>query len=196
MRHVGADAQGAGELNERPAIDGRKSTGLAFSGATILMIRRRRGETMRKLFCLIFAAASLTSVALPTMSADAREVCRRVCDAYGDCERRCVWVRDGDSDWERDRGRRRGNDSGYEEPPPQRRTAPPPVVTRPPSPPPGPPAVQTRPTGGPKQGPAGPAAGGGACVASGFAKLSRNCSTNVGGCQRMPESCSRGWCCP
>ena len=38
--------------------------------------------------------------------------------------------------------------------------------------------------------------GGGACIPSGFARLSRNCSANVGGCQRMPESCNRGWCCP
>ncbi len=38
--------------------------------------------------------------------------------------------------------------------------------------------------------------GGGACVPSGFARLSRNCSANVGGCQRMPENCNRGWCCP
>jgi hypothetical protein len=38
--------------------------------------------------------------------------------------------------------------------------------------------------------------GGGACSPSGFARLSRNCSINTGGCQRMPESCNRGWCCP
>ena len=38
--------------------------------------------------------------------------------------------------------------------------------------------------------------GGGACVPSGFARLSRNCSINTGGCQRMPDSCNRGWCCP
>jgi hypothetical protein len=38
--------------------------------------------------------------------------------------------------------------------------------------------------------------GGGACSPSGFAGLSRNCSANTGGCQRMPESCNRGWCCP
>ena len=38
--------------------------------------------------------------------------------------------------------------------------------------------------------------GGGACVPSGFARLSRNCSVNTGGCQRMPDSCNRGWCCP
>jgi hypothetical protein len=38
--------------------------------------------------------------------------------------------------------------------------------------------------------------GGGACSPSGFARLSRNCSTNTGGCQRMPETCNRGWCCP
>ena len=38
--------------------------------------------------------------------------------------------------------------------------------------------------------------GGGACSPSGFARLSRNCSVNTGGCQRMPESCNRGWCCP
>ena len=37
---------------------------------------------------------------------------------------------------------------------------------------------------------------GGACSPSGFARLSRNCSVNTGGCQRMPESCNRGWCCP
>jgi hypothetical protein len=149
---------------------------------------------MRKLICFAFAAASLLYVVLPATSAQAREVCRRVCDAYGDCERRCVWVRDGDGsrDWERDRTRRHDNDAGYEQSPPQRRPATPQAVTRMPPSPPGPPAgVQ-----GPKQGPAGPAAAGGACVPSGFAKLSRNCSTNVGGCQRMPESCSRGWCCP
>lgn len=37
---------------------------------------------------------------------------------------------------------------------------------------------------------------GGACVPSGFGGLSRNCSVNTGGCQRMPEQCNRGWCCP
>ena len=42
----------------------------------------------------------------------------------------------------------------------------------------------------------GPGGGGGACVPSGFAQLSRNCSVNTGGCQRMPETCNRGWCCP
>lgn len=36
----------------------------------------------------------------------------------------------------------------------------------------------------------------GNCVPSGFAKLRRNCDANVGGCQRMPDSCSKGWCCP
>jgi hypothetical protein len=34
------------------------------------------------------------------------------------------------------------------------------------------------------------------CAPSGFARLGRNCNANVGGCQRMPESCSYGWCCP
>lgn len=34
------------------------------------------------------------------------------------------------------------------------------------------------------------------CVASGFAKLKRNCTADTGGCQRMPDSCSNGWCCP
>jgi len=38
--------------------------------------------------------------------------------------------------------------------------------------------------------------GGGACVPSGFARLTRNCSVNTGACQRMPDSCNRGWCCP
>ena len=38
--------------------------------------------------------------------------------------------------------------------------------------------------------------GGGTCVPSGFARLSRNCSVNTGACQRMPEQCSLGWCCP
>jgi hypothetical protein len=33
-------------------------------------------------------------------------------------------------------------------------------------------------------------------VPSGFARLTRNCSVNTGACQRMPESCNRGWCCP
>ena len=37
---------------------------------------------------------------------------------------------------------------------------------------------------------------GGACVASGFARLTRNCSINTGGCQRLPDNCNRGWCCP
>lgn len=48
------------------------------------------------------------------------------------------------------------------------------------------------------QGPAygGGGGGGGACVPSGFARLSRNCSVNTGACQRMPDSCNRGWCCP
>ena len=41
-----------------------------------------------------------------------------------------------------------------------------------------------------------PGGGGGACSPSGFAGLSRNCSVNTGGCQRMPQQCSRGWCCP
>ena len=36
---------------------------------------------------------------------------------------------------------------------------------------------------------------GGACVPSGFARLTRNCSVNTGGCQRLPENCNRGWCC-
>ena len=40
------------------------------------------------------------------------------------------------------------------------------------------------------------AGGGGACVPSGFARLTRNCSVNTGGCQRLPENCNRGWCCP
>jgi hypothetical protein len=34
------------------------------------------------------------------------------------------------------------------------------------------------------------------CVPSGFAKLTRNCDQNVGRCQRMPQSCNKGWCCP
>ena len=34
------------------------------------------------------------------------------------------------------------------------------------------------------------------CVPSGFARLTRNCTRNTGGCQPMPESCSYGWCCP
>ena len=37
---------------------------------------------------------------------------------------------------------------------------------------------------------------GGACVPSGFARLTRNCSVNTGACQRLPENCNRGWCCP
>ena len=37
---------------------------------------------------------------------------------------------------------------------------------------------------------------GAACVPSGFARLTRNCSVNTGGCQRLPENCNRGWCCP
>jgi hypothetical protein len=37
---------------------------------------------------------------------------------------------------------------------------------------------------------------GAACVPSGFARLSRNCNVNTGACQRMPENCSLGWCCP
>jgi hypothetical protein len=42
-----------------------------------------------------------------------------------------------------------------------------------------------------------PQSGGrGACVPSGFARLTRNCSVNTGGCQRMPDNCNRGWCCP
>ena len=41
-----------------------------------------------------------------------------------------------------------------------------------------------------------PGAGGGACVPSGFARLTRNCSVNTGACQRMPDNCNRGWCCP
>lgn len=46
------------------------------------------------------------------------------------------------------------------------------------------------------QGQAAPAAPGGVCVASGFARLSRNCRVNTGGCVRMPEQCPLGWCCP
>jgi hypothetical protein len=45
-------------------------------------------------------------------------------------------------------------------------------------------------------GPPRPGGGGGACVPSGFARLTRNCSVNTGACQRMPDSCNRGWCCP
>jgi hypothetical protein len=44
--------------------------------------------------------------------------------------------------------------------------------------------------------PKAPAAQAGVCVPSGFARLSRNCKVNTGGCQRMPENCSLGWCCP
>lgn len=45
--------------------------------------------------------------------------------------------------------------------------------------------------------PQGPAqTQGGRCVPSGFARLTRNCSTNTGNCQRMPDSCNLGWCCP
>src|SRR6187399_2357476 len=33
---------------------------------------------------------------------------------------------------------------------------------------------------------------GGACVPSGFARLTRNCSVNTGACQRLPENCNRG----
>ncbi len=42
----------------------------------------------------------------------------------------------------------------------------------------------------------GPAAGPAGCAPSGFMRLTRNCSQNVGNCQRMPDSCNRGWCCP
>ena len=48
----------------------------------------------------------------------------------------------------------------------------------------------------PQQQFAPPGGGGGACSPSGFAGLSRNCAVNTGGCQRMPQQCSRGWCCP
>ena len=41
-----------------------------------------------------------------------------------------------------------------------------------------------------------PGGGGGACSPSGFAGLSRNCAVSTGGCQRMPQQCNRGWCCP
>ena len=57
------------------------------------------------------------------------------------------------------------------------------------APPPGPPPAAAP---GRVQGP--PA--GAACVPSGFGGLSRNCNVNTGGCQRMPGSCSLGWCCP
>ena len=50
--------------------------------------------------------------------------------------------------------------------------------------------------GGPGQPPGQPQGGPVACVPSGFARLTRNCSQNTGNCQRMPESCNRGWCCP
>ncbi len=42
-----------------------------------------------------------------------------------------------------------------------------------------------------QSGPAAPT-----CVPSGFSRLRRNCNADVGSCQRMPESCSYGWCCP
>lgn len=48
----------------------------------------------------------------------------------------------------------------------------------------------------PQWRPGPPQRGGGACVPSGFARLSRNCSVNTGGCQRLPDNCNRGWCCP
>lgn len=49
-----------------------------------------------------------------------------------------------------------------------------------------------------QQGPAqaAPRPGPAACVPSGFARLSRNCATNTGACQRMPDQCNLGWCCP
>lgn len=43
-----------------------------------------------------------------------------------------------------------------------------------------------------RSGPPGAAS----CVPSGFARLTRNCTHDVGACQRMPDSCNRGWCCP
>jgi hypothetical protein len=49
---------------------------------------------------------------------------------------------------------------------------------------PGPPQIAPRPHGG------------AICVPSGFARLSRNCNVNTGGCQPMRESCNLGWCCP
>jgi hypothetical protein len=55
----------------------------------------------------------------------------------------------------------------------------------------GPGPTQQTPQGGGAQG-----AGAGVCAPSGFARLTRNCSQNVGNCQRMPDSCNRGWCCP
>jgi hypothetical protein len=70
-------------------------------------------------------------------------------------------------DWDRRRDRERRHD---QPPPAQPRPGIPPQIAVPP--------------------------GGGACVPSGFARLSRNCTINTGGCQRMPESCNRGWCCP
>jgi hypothetical protein len=149
---------------------------------------------VRQLYWLAFAVVSTLAIGASAVPADAREVCRRVCDAYGECERRCVWVRDG----ERDRGRR-NSQPNYDDEPPQRTPPPQRRVTQPPPPPPGggqpPGSAGAGKQAGPRQPTGGPP-GGGACVPSGFAKLSRNCSTNVGGCQRMPESCSRGWCCP
>ena len=38
--------------------------------------------------------------------------------------------------------------------------------------------------------------GAGTCVPSGFARLTRKCSVKTGACQRLPENCNRGWCCP
>src|SRR6266851_3185693 len=105
---------------------------------------------MRKPPYLAVAAMSVFAVPLTAEPADARQVCQRVCDGVS-CERRCVWVEDGD----RTRDRR----------------------------------WDRRPAFAP---PANPAA----CVPSGFAGLSRNCTVDTGGCQLMPESCSYGWCCP
>jgi Ni/Co efflux regulator RcnB len=63
---------------------------------------------MRKLLLLALAAATLTGASLAASPADARVVCRRICDD-GFCQRRC-WEERGDRDGRWDRGRDRDRD--------------------------------------------------------------------------------------
>ena len=59
---------------------------------------------MRKLLLLALAAATLTGASLVAGPADARLVCRRICDD-GFCERKC-WEERGDRDRREERGDR------------------------------------------------------------------------------------------
>ena len=68
---------------------------------------------MRKLLLMALSAAALAGASLVASPADARTVCKRVCDD-GYCEKKCWEERgdrdrrwDGDRDWDTDRDRGR-----------------------------------------------------------------------------------------